>query len=256
MHRRFKKILSRAMAMTAAVGLAACVHTPPRSAAEKPTSEKIPAFSGGVPGRLPAGWEPFKLLRTKKSTEYDLIAGPGHTVLHAKAVKSSSALLHPLNIDPNKAPWLKWSWKTAALIETADNFHRATDDSPTRIILAFDGDKSRLSALDQVMFDMAKLITGREAPYATLMYIWENKAAVGTVVPNTRTGRIQSVVVESGAAGVGQWRRYSRNIVDDYRKAFNEDPGRLIGIGVLTDTDNTGETVEAWYGDIQLVDRP
>jgi hypothetical protein len=100
------------------------------------------------------------------------------------------------------------------------------------------------------------LITGREAPYATLMYIWENKAAVGTVVPNTRTGRIQSVVVESGAVGVGQWRRYSRNIVDDYRKAFNEDPGRLIGIGVLTDTDNTGETVEAWYGDIQLVDRP
>ena len=26
-----------------------------------------------------------------------------------------------------------------------------------------------------------------------------------------------------------------------------------MSIGVLTDTDNTGDSVEAWYGDIQLI---
>ena len=26
-----------------------------------------------------------------------------------------------------------------------------------------------------------------------------------------------------------------------------------MSIGVLTDTDNTGESVEAWYGDIKLM---
>jgi hypothetical protein len=63
-------------------------------------------------------------------------------------------------------------------------------------------------------------------------------------------------VAASGPEGLGQWRHFTRNIVEDYERAFGEKPGRLIGVGVLTDTDNTGETVEAWYGDIRLQREP
>ncbi len=52
--------------------------------------------------------------------------------------------------------------------------------------------------------------------------------------------------------GLAGGNRLSRNLYDDYRHAFGEEPGNLTGIGVLTDTDNTGESVEAWYGDIRL----
>jgi hypothetical protein len=82
------------------------------------------------------------------------------------------------------------------------------------------------------------------------MYIWSNKEPVGKVVANPRSGRVQMVVASSGAGGVGAWQTLSRNVADDYRKAFNEDPGKLTGVAVLTDTDNTLENVEAWYGDI------
>ena len=43
----------------------------------------------------------------------------------------------------------------------------------------------------------------------------------------------------------------------DYRTAFGEEPGKLIAFGVMSDTGNTGESVEAWYGDISFspVDR-
>jgi hypothetical protein len=123
-------------------------------------------------------------------------------------------------------------------------------------VLGFDGAKDELPFADQIMFETAKLLTGRDMPYATLMYIWENKAPVGTVIANGRTGRLKKVVAASGADGVGQWRNFSRNIVEDYEKAFGEKPGRLIGLGVLTDTDNTGDTVEAWYGDIRLLQEP
>jgi hypothetical protein len=61
------------------------------------------------------------------------------------------------------------------------------------------------------------------------------------------------LVAASGNAGVGLWQNFSRNIVEDYVRAFGEKPGRLIGIGVLTDTDNTEESIEAWYGDIVLL---
>jgi hypothetical protein len=45
-----------------------------------------------------------------------------------------------------------------------------------------------------------------------------------------------------------------RNYVSDYRRAFGQEPS-LVGIGIMTDTDNTGESVEAFYGDIELRSR-
>ena len=60
------------------------------------------------------------------------------------------------------------------------------------------------------------------------------------------------LVVANQTDGVGQWRSFSRNITADYEAAFGEKPSRLIGVGVLTDTDNLGQTVEAWYGDLRL----
>lgn len=240
--------------VTLFASLSGCSSMPEKTANhDSVASDEPAAFSANLPGGLPKGWEPLVILKTKKLTDYRLVNEQHHTVLHAKAVSAASGLMQQVSIDPNVEPWMQWQWKVANLIKTADNTQSAKEDSPVRIVLAFDGDKDALSFQDQIMFDTAKMITGRELPYATLMYIWENKAPVGTVIPNNRTKRIQKIVAASGADGVGQWRSFTRNIVEDYEKAFGEKPGRLIGIGVLTDTDNTGETAEAWYGDIRLL---
>jgi hypothetical protein len=45
---------------------------------------------------------------------------------------------------------------------------------------------------------------------------------------------------------------YERDIRADYRKAFGEEPGRLIAVGIMTDTDNTKSTAQAWYGPVVL----
>jgi hypothetical protein len=224
----------------------------------RPTSSlpRIPAFSANSPGGLPSGWEPVVILRTKKPTKYQLVAERGRTILHAKAEGASSGLMHEVSIDPIQHPWLNWKWKIASLVHTADNFHGHTEDSPVRIVLGFDGDKESLPFADQILFETAKLLSGHDFPYATLMYIWENKAPVGTIIPNGRSKRIQKVVAASGPDGVGQWHEFTRNIVKDYENAFGETPGKLIRVGVLTDTDNTGETVEAWYGDLRLLSPP
>jgi hypothetical protein len=72
------------------------------------------------------------------------------------------------------------------------------------------------------------------------------------VVHNNRTDRIRQLVVESGSTGLQQWRDYERNIRADYEKVFGEAPGALVGIAVMTDSDNTKSTVLAHYGDISL----
>lgn len=233
--------------------LSGCASAPVTVSKSSGNDASVPLFSANSAGGLPDGWKPLVILRNKKSTEYQLVADDFRTVLHARADRASSALMHEMDADPAVRPWLSWEWKISSLLKNADNTQRATEDSPVRIILGFDGDKESLPFADQVMFETAKVVTGHDFPYATLMYIWENKAPVGTVIRSPHSGRIKMMVAASGTDGIGEWRLFMRNVVEDFEKAFGEKPGRLIGIGVLTDTDNTGETVEAWYGDIRLL---
>ena len=242
--------------------VAACTHTPKSTdtMAAYPSEdmsaveddEEIAAFSENQTDVLSAEWEPMLISRNKKRTEYTVVSDQGKKVLHARAAGSASGLMQKLNIDPLQDSRLTWEWRISRLVESADNHDRTREDAPARVILGFDGNKDDLPFADQIMFEAARAITGREIPYATLMYIRARKAPVDTVISNSRSGRVKMIVVATGKDGVGEWRSFSRDIVADYERAFGEKPGRLIGVGVLTDTDNTGETVEAWYRDIQL----
>jgi len=125
-------------------------------------------------------------------------------------------------------------------------------DSPGRIILAFEGDRAGLSAKDSMLSELALALTGEEMPYATLMYVWCNKREPGSVITSARTGRVRAIVMESGARKLDQWLDYERNIRADYQRAFGEAPGALIGIAIMTDSDNTRSTARAWYGPVSL----
>jgi len=197
-------------------------------------------------------WEPFKISDKKKATRYWLAQEGGRTVLHAVAEGSASGLTRTSAFSLAERPIASWSWKVSRLISAADNSKARTEDSPVRLVLAFEGDTGKLPRLDQAALYVSRKVFGREMPYATLMYIWSNKAPVGSVIENPHTRRVQMVVASSGAAGVGAWQSLRRDVAADYRRAFSEEPGRVIYYGVMTDTDNTGESVEAWYGEIEF----
>ena len=122
-----------------------------------------------------------------------------------------------------------------------------------RVIFAFDGDRSRLSARNRAMFDLAQALTGEQPPYATLMYVWETRKPVGTVVVNPRSDRIRKLVVDAGPDHLGTWRVHQRDLTADFMHAFGERPGPLVAIGKMTDADNTRASAEAWYGPIELL---
>jgi hypothetical protein len=73
-----------------------------------------------------------------------------------------------------------------------------------------------------------------------------------TGCPSAQIDRIRVLVVESGAGRVGQWLMYRRNVFDDYRRAFGEEPADIVAVGVITDSDNTQQVVRSYYGDISL----
>lgn len=147
---------------------------------------------------------------------------------------------------------LRFSWRVDRLIDDADLSDVDRSDSPARIIVAFDGDHARLTPRTRAMYELAETLTGERPPFATLMYVWDNRLPVETIVRSGRSDRVRKVVLESGSVHLGRWRTYERDIVRDYRRAFGEEPGRVLGIALMTDADNTQGVAEAWYGDIEL----
>ena len=119
------------------------------------------------------------------------------------------------------------------------------------------GDISRLPLRDRLFYEQVELFTGNKLPYATLTYVWDGQLPAGRVVPYARTPRIQYQVVESGPSRLGRWLSYERNVVQDFVRVFGQWPPKHISsVGVLTDSDDLKNQVEAWYGDIGLFASP
>lgn len=238
-----------------AVAAAGCAVTEAPPQPDEP-SASVAAFSANAAGAgPPRGWRTLIINRTKKPTEYRLVRdkATGDVVVHARATAAASGLRQSLDIDPAQAPVVAWHWRVSDLIIGADNQDRYSEDAPARLMLFFDGDRPSLPLKERMQMETVKLVTGQDMPYATLVYIWENRFPVGTVLPSSFTSQVKLVVAGSGNdARLGTWKRFERNYVEDYTRAFGSPPGRLIGVGIMTDTDNTGEHIEAWYGDIEI----
>jgi hypothetical protein len=198
------------------------------------------------------GWKHQPLSKFKRDTVYTLKQEEGRTVLHAVADRSASVYVAALEQPVPVPTSLSWRWKTSALVPGADNRERSKEDAPLRVILEFDGDESKLPPEEQRRFSRAKSILGRDLPYATLMYIWSDHVPVETIIPSTHTSQVKMLVVASGEAGLGSWQSVRRNVAEDYKRAYGADPGLVLAVSVMTDTDNTGEKAEGEYADIQF----
>jgi hypothetical protein len=157
-----------------------------------------------------------------------------------------------VHIAPDQLGRLSFDWRVAQLIPGADMMQRESEDSPVRLILVFEGDRQQFSPKNAMLSELTQSLTGDPLPYATLMYVWCNQCPPESVIVNPRTDRIRKLAVESGPGRVGQWLSYQRNIRADFEKAFGEAPGALLGLAIMTDTDNTRSATRAWYGQIRL----
>ena len=188
----------------------------------------------------------------KSPTLFTYSREDGRDAVTASASSSASMLRRRLRIEPEDLASVVFSWKVPQLISGADMALREADDSPVRVMLLFEGDRGRFSAADAMLSELMRTITGEEMPYATLMYVWCNRRAPGSVVINPRTSRVRTVVVESGSGKLNQWLDYERNVRADFERAFGEAPGALVGVGIMSDTDNTRSSARAWYGPLRL----
>ncbi|HET7200676.1 MAG TPA: DUF3047 domain-containing protein [Burkholderiales bacterium] len=236
----------RLFATLAGVAVAAgCVTAPEAPPAGVPT--RLAIFSALKPGEpVPSDWATWTLSRLRARSQYRLVEDGGATVLQAIARDSASGLLHPIDLDIRDRPFLSWRWKVEDLAPSEDS----PDDSPVRVLVNFAGDYSKIPFSDRLFYDQFRLFTGQQLPYAGVMYVWGSQTRQGGIVKNKYTTRIKMIAVESGKEKLGKWLEERRNVEEDYRRLFGEEPGRVVSVGIMTEADEGDRPMEAYYGDI------
>jgi hypothetical protein len=218
--------------------------------AESSSVIEVAKFSSGTVGQaLPDGWKPLTFKKIPKHTSYEVVKDGGVTIVKAVSEASASGLTKPVVIDPKEYPIVRWRWKIDNVLKGSDVTLKEGDDFPARLYITFEYDPNKVSFGKKLKFKAGQALFG-DIPIAALNYIWDTKAPVGSMVENAYTDFAKMVIVESGTQNVGMWIDEERNIYEDYKKAFGEEPPMINGVAIMSDTDNTKESATAYYGDI------
>jgi hypothetical protein len=232
------------------VALLAAVYTSPVNTAER---IQVGAFSQADCGQaLPESWQPLTFRHIQRQTDYSLVEEGGTVVVKAVSAQSASGLTHKISVNPKQYPLLQWRWKVNNVLQRGDVSRRDGDDYPARVYITFALDLISVGYLEQLKHQALQLLFGPEVPYRAISYIWGSNSTVNTMVANPYTNKVMMFVLQSGDAQLQQWLTETRNVYEDYKTAFGEEPPRINGVAIMTDTDNTGESAVAWYGDIEF----
>lgn len=202
--------------------------------------------------RINDGWEPLEFPKIEKHTSYELVTEDGMQVIKATTNGGASGLIARVAIQPSESLVLRWRWKVSNVFEQGNARKKSGDDYPARIYVAFQFQPEKAGFFERAKRQAVEVLFGESLPGNALNYIWANTLPKGEFVPNSYTDKTVMVAVNSGPEHAGEWVTVERDIMADYREAFGEEPPPVVGIAIMSDSDNTGEKATAWYGDIRI----
>lgn len=202
---------------------------------------------------LEDGWEPLEFPKIDRHSRYELVDHEGMQVVEATTDNSASGLIARISVEPGESLILRWRWKVSNVFEQGNAREKDGDDYPARIYVAFEFEPEQAGFFERAKRKTVQVVFGEELPGNALNYIWANQLPVGEVIANPFTDTTMMVAVNSGTEKTGEWVTVERDIVADYEEAFGRKPPKLVGVAIMSDSDNTGESATAWYGDVELL---
>ena len=167
---------------------------------------------------------------------YSVKVEEGNSFLTAYSERAASGIFYNLRFSPKENPMISWRWKVMEFpkkggISAADSEWIEKDDYAARLYVIF----------PRLYFSSTK----------ALEYIWDKDLPEGTVMTSPHFKNIKLIVVESGER-TQEWVYEERNIYEDFKSVFGEEPTKVGAIAIMTDTDNTISTAEAHYDEIKV----
>ena len=197
-------------------------------------------------------WEPLTFPKIKTHSKYSLVKEGNKSILKAESHASASAIVYRRTFNIYENPQLRWRWKVTQFFERGNPKEKVGDDYPIRVYVVFQYDPSSASLGERLIYNTTKMIYGKYPPHSTLNYVWTGANISERFIASPYTGKAYMVVLERGKEKSGQWVEESVNVLEDYRKAFGKEPPATAGIAVMSDSDNTGASAEAYLEFIEV----
>ncbi|TDT43487.1 hypothetical protein DES49_1305 [Halospina denitrificans] len=195
----------------------------------------------GDPARVftPADILEWEVHAFADETRYELVETDQGKAIHAQCEgNSASGLYHRKTVNLNETPIIEWRWRVEDPVNPEDETSQSGDDYA-----------ARLYAVDEHTFLRWRT--------RAVNYVWASQQPVGSDWENAYQSRAQMVAVQSGAPEGGEdddgWRTQRRNLKKDFQRFHDRDLDEVSVIAIMTDCDDTGEPVEAWYGEIRFL---
>jgi hypothetical protein len=239
------------------LGLAAvgCQTTPPETALHADDErEPVAAATEVSPAmaNLFPGWQP-QPMPGKRWAAFVPVEQDGREGLEVAGQASLSILSKRMAERPHTGPAvLRFSWWVERDLPGARLADASASDSPARVAVSFAGDRGAFTARDHMLSELLSLMTGDPLPHATLVYVWANDLPPGATVASPRTQRVRYLAVDQGRQRLGQWVFHQRDVRADFERVFGEAPGPIVGLALMTDTDNTRTSARTVYGPVSL----
>jgi hypothetical protein len=193
---------------------------------------KIPVGSKGIP----AGWTG----QNWGSPSYDFVVveDEGQRALKLRSRDDSSTIARDIKgkVNLKEMPILEWTWKSTDLPEGGNSCRKATDDQAGQIFVVWPRFPEALRS-------------------RIIGYVWDTTQPVGTICKSEKTGTVTYVVVRSGSADLGKWFTEHRNVREDFKKIYGEEPDSPGALSLSIDSNDTHSSSEAFFGRI-LFRRP
>ena len=164
-------------------------------------------------------------------TIYRIEVENGNRFLRARADNQAVQIGLEQIFDARNQPRLKWRWRVHQLPTGADERVSGKHDAAAQVYVIFDN----------------------QIRPRVLKYTWSSSLPVGTQFTSPLYDRNRGIVLRSGRTEGGRWYAQEINFLEDFKKLFGVEPGKVQGIGNLTSSDATKTVAAADYDDFVLL---
>ncbi len=177
------------------------------------------------------GVDGWKVQEWKGKADFEVVQTEFGNALHLKSSSTSTALYRETKFDIRDYPVLHWRWKVTELPKGGDVRKRSADDQAAQVYVVFPKWPAPVNS-------------------RVIGYIWDTTVPQGLPVQSTKSARTKYMVIRGGSDGLGQWFSEKRNVLEDYRRLFKEEPPKVGSVSVMIDSDDTKSSAESFVGDI------
>ena len=179
---------------------------------------------------IPPGWQGQSWGSPKYN--FTIVAEGQGRALRVVSEDDSSTISREIKVDLKQLPILEWRWKVVDVPKGGDARKKETDDEAAQLYVTFPRFPTAVRSRN-------------------IGYIWDTSAPVGAIFPSQKVSTVTFVVVRSGSGGLGTWITETRNVYEDYKRIYREDPGESVGaVSLSINSQNTRTRAEAYFGEI------